>query len=450
MSAKRLSRQDETQLISWAKMAQGLVEDGQLPTDAIIKVAQDQGIARDMVPLLVQTYNVGRQSHQRHANEGHSILNKLAEFPLANLEQVLSEAYPSAQQKRAARRAETVAAEYSQQPVPALRVTQPRTKTACELPRLEERPSMPPRLSKAYALRDRLDRQTDELRLKISTAMDEYARAMDRLVGFFKRARSLPLEEIRFNVDRQMGPAASAVLQYACRAAKMGADWAKEAAAPPSITHAMDRHLSPYSLVHAVIRAGESLLQAKEAHAAHVKQAEAQTLEAFRPFAERWHPKPPTHVLDAPEASSQRKVASFLAGVLGGVSSGLGRGILGASAPASSSEMATGMVGSLEDASHLDELRKIEAKTIANDLMARDEDISGYDPDQVAEAYNEVVKISPGLATQPAVLRPVLRRRLAQGVLEPFEVQQLVDMEKNRRQTQGKGVLDDNGSPVLA
>jgi hypothetical protein len=108
------------------------------------------------------------------------------------------------------------------------------------------------------------------------------------------------------------------------------------------------------------------------------------------------------------------------------------------------------MVGSLEDASHLDELRKIEAKTIANDLMARDEDISGYDPDQVAEAYNEVVKISPGLATQPAVLRPVLRRRLAQGVLEPFEVQQLVDMEKNRRQTQGKGVLDDNGSPVLA
>ena len=90
----------------------------------------------------------------------------------------------------------------------------------------------------------------------------------------------------------------------------------------------------------------------------------------------------------------------------------------------------------LSDPNHQNALREIEAQTMLSDFLNNDEVLSGFDPDEVLQAYNEVVSLSPHAATQPAVMRPLLRKRLAQGSYEPFEAQQIADIEKSVAQSQ--------------
>jgi hypothetical protein len=59
-----------------------------------------------------------------------------------------------------------------------------------------------------------------------------------------------------------------------------------------------------------------------------------------------------------------------------------------------------------------------------------DDPVSGHDPDQVLNAYNEIAQLAPHLAEQPAALRPALARRL-QGGVQPFETKELADTEKS-------------------
>jgi hypothetical protein len=85
----------------------------------------------------------------------------------------------------------------------------------------------------------------------------------------------------------------------------------------------------------------------------------------------------------------------------------------------------------LEDPHHHNELRKIRAHAMLNEMLTNPEDpISGHDPDKVLSAFNEISQMSPRLADHPASLRPVLRRRL-EGHVEPFEAKELTDIEKN-------------------
>jgi len=60
--------------------------------------------------------------------------------------------------------------------------------------------------------------------------------------------------------------------------------------------------------------------------------------------------------------------------------------------------------------------------------------ISGYEPDEVLSAYNELAQIAPRAAGQPAALQPLLAKRLA-GNVEPFEVQEITNLEKGLRES---------------
>jgi hypothetical protein len=87
------------------------------------------------------------------------------------------------------------------------------------------------------------------------------------------------------------------------------------------------------------------------------------------------------------------------------------------------------MISDLDSAEHLNSLRKIKTQAILNRFMTDPDDpISGYDPDRVASAFNEIAAMAPRAAEQPGVLGPLLRRRLA-GRVEPFESGELVKTE---------------------
>lgn len=126
--------------------------------------------------------------------------------------------------------------------------------------------------------------------------------------------------------------------------------------------------------------------------------------------------------------------AAFGAGFGRSVGGGIDRGMSNM-APQSPGEMVDDSWMHLEDPEHENELRKIRAHAMINQLMTDPDDpISGHDPDRVLNAYNEISAATPRLAENVATLRPALRRRL-EGHQEPFEVKELLDIEHGLSRT---------------
>jgi hypothetical protein len=83
-------------------------------------------------------------------------------------------------------------------------------------------------------------------------------------------------------------------------------------------------------------------------------------------------------------------------------------------------------------------LKNIRASAAISDLMANDEIIGGYHPEDVAFHFNEVSSIAPDASTNTAIMRPLLRKRLVGGTsaIDPTDVQQMLDIENSRSETE--------------
>lgn len=89
------------------------------------------------------------------------------------------------------------------------------------------------------------------------------------------------------------------------------------------------------------------------------------------------------------------------------------------------------------DPVHDAEMNKIKTQAMLNDFLANDPIISTYDPDEVLGAFNQVSQMVPRAAMQPAVMRGQLRKLLQQqDAMEPFEANQLVEVEKGLKKVQ--------------
>jgi|GEM_PF-6910844 len=104
---------------------------------------------------------------------------------------------------------------------------------------------------------------------------------------------------------------------------------------------------------------------------------------------------------------------------------------LTAGKPPSPKETEEKMIGELFDPTHDAEMRRIKMQAMLNDFLANDPVISTYDPDEVLDAFNQVSQLVPRSSVQPAVMRGQLRKLLQQqDAMEPFEANQLVEVEK--------------------
>jgi hypothetical protein len=86
----------------------------------------------------------------------------------------------------------------------------------------------------------------------------------------------------------------------------------------------------------------------------------------------------------------------------------------------------------LTDSDHEQALKTIRAKGVLHDLVINDPVISGYDPQDVAMAFNEVAELAPNLVDSPGMIQSVLRKRLEAGSLADFDVKQILEMDKLR------------------
>ena len=94
----------------------------------------------------------------------------------------------------------------------------------------------------------------------------------------------------------------------------------------------------------------------------------------------------------------------------------------------------------LGDPAHEQQLRQIQTQAMLQDLMSNDEVISGYEPDTVTEAFNEISESMPRASNRAAFMRPLLRKRLTQGAMEPFEAAEMANIEKTLGQSEDSHV----------
>lgn len=95
------------------------------------------------------------------------------------------------------------------------------------------------------------------------------------------------------------------------------------------------------------------------------------------------------------------------------------------------------VIGEYFDPVHDAEMSRIKTQAMLNDFLANDPVISTYDPDEVLTAFNQVSQLVPRASLQPAVMRGQLRKLLQQqDAMEPFEANQLVEVEKGLKSVQ--------------
>ena len=79
---RRLSEEAEARLLAAIEKAAGLVNDGETPNAAIVKIARAEDMPAGHVRLMVHAYNTGRTTKQRE--QGESACEKSADFQLAD------------------------------------------------------------------------------------------------------------------------------------------------------------------------------------------------------------------------------------------------------------------------------------------------------------------------------------------------------------------------------
>ena len=87
------------------------------------------------------------------------------------------------------------------------------------------------------------------------------------------------------------------------------------------------------------------------------------------------------------------------------------------------------LTGDVVDPEHEASLAGIRQKALLDEMMANDPVIAAVEPATVVRAFNELSAMAPYVARQPALLKSLLRRKVQQEDVDPFEVKQIIDMD---------------------
>lgn len=462
---KKLTPQTERRLMECINLTTDHVNDGMHPNAAITKAAQDAGVAPGEVKLVVHAYNTGRTARQR--TEGDDPFEKSAEFEMADLSTVLDTMYPDRVKKASVHDTE-ISTEYSFSPQPMLERLGAREKRAVNVDwrtlgettivAPEPYPSDPKAaMQKASANADRLKRDVDEHRRKTASAFDDMAETFTGLTDYFRRPDARPIPVVKEAVMIFHGDKGEQVMDELVRVTPALAKLATHKVGRSLIgtpgreklcsVDELDALAEPFPDIAKLLGQVDTYKRLKQAWLTKQANAEKQAEVLLSPFVV---PAASPSILGlSSDDSATVKVAGFNPmGIMGSVA--LMQNMLrGPAAKMKAPE--TGLVENtlqdLTDPEHEAKIRGINTQAMLQDLVLNDPVISGYDPEEVSTAYNDLVQISPSLADQKLPMQAMLRKQLQQGQLDQFEVDQLMATEQKARQSnqmqQVKGVSPD-------
>jgi hypothetical protein len=414
----KFSQRNEQDLLSQVREVQAHISDGLSPTDAVVKTAEHRRTHPDMLPLLVQSTNLGRQAYQQEKAAGQGVLGLLGEYPLANLDDVRSRLYPPAAPSAILKSA-AVSDVYSE---PPREPVAPRVKRASAIAPAEPRPigDAHTRARWREGVKMSMERTVRDADVAVEDARYKFSAALSSLVGYFQRNPDASVADARYGSLSLFGKRAEAIFDVIPDRSRQPVATTKQALA----VAATDQ---PFSLVAEVLRTADAHADAIKT-AAELKQGRAERLERLQPFT---NGAPASSTPVPASGSPLLKAGSWLNPLLTGASAGLASNLRSRIDPAA---QAAGIESQLDDPEHLDELRGIQTRAMLADLMNNDPVLKGYDPEEFTNAFNELVQLSPSAADQPALMRPLLRKRLTAGATEPFDAQQIADIEKTVQQ----------------
>ncbi len=424
------SKEDQERIAASVESVVSLVESGQDPTKALVKVARDRNLPAGHVDLVAKLYNLS--SAEAHRKTASSLDQCLEEYPIADAEAALGQLYPEGEKTAGARRRMLVVSdEYKRPPefVDALEKT-----AELDAKWAAWKPDRVP--AKPANANDGLTRDWTEVRdwqLKVSASKTDCHRAYARVTGLVGQ----------LSRDLQH-PNAPALAKFAndCRIryGALGEGLLRKAVAEtPGLEKAAARRHPPVRVSDAATRtmadlvsASEDFLRLTDDHEELEKKAQARIPAVLGKYVEGWKAPAAGSLLDPPP----EKTAFFLGGLFGTtIGTSLGRQ-LGENIVKPTEALEGKMTQKLLDPQHESKLRNINTQSMLSDLLANDEVISGYDPSEVMNHFNEISQLAPRLADQPAVMKAMLRKRLQQGALDPYEADLLTKMENNMKRNQ--------------
>ena len=89
---QKMSKDTERKISEALDKVAALVEGGQTPTDAVVKVASNLHMAKGHVELLSRAFNTGRTLG--HLETSNSLLDKAADIPLVKPNEVMDRLFP--------------------------------------------------------------------------------------------------------------------------------------------------------------------------------------------------------------------------------------------------------------------------------------------------------------------------------------------------------------------
>jgi hypothetical protein len=433
-----MTNSDEEKLIQSVSFAANLVQQGEEPSAALLKSAREYSLQPGELRVVCNAFNTGRQNVQ-WSRQG-DILDKLASTSLANYSAVFQQLWGKPpEEKTAAVRGVPQLQTYAD-------VRQGLTLTGDYFPELkpptvekqanahEERAA---KFQNLHRLRQRLDRQRTEK----SAAESRFNLHLHQLYSYFRKSAALraSFQTVKSAAMAYRGEHCASLFDHiqdripakflAGGEEKLAVNWLAEPFCHVDNLIATAREVATTQEQYDKLASDYDLLFRD----AHGIVAPAQPVAAVSLDA----------VLDIPGLPADKS-----AGLVGGALGGLGYGTVKPLVAGLSESDAANLnkyVEELDAPEHTDNLRRIHSQTLLAELMSDpDNPISSYDPSQVADAYNEIVRLAPRAADQPSVISTLLQKKLL-GNTEPFELGETLKIESGLKQTQSPATIDLKG-----
>jgi hypothetical protein len=448
MKPKKLTKDQEGEIAAALTKVAELVEGGSSPDDALFKVAAEQQFPAGHVRLMAQAYNNGRSLGQ--IRTGTNLVEKAAEFPLADAGAVLERMFPGSPQTAAALQKESaVSDDYELPPDYWLkRLAAQKQAASVQLPpmegtkELEPYPETPGRAG-LRALNEvaKLRKEAEDMRADTYSAGYKVVASLDALRDYFRQSDRLPFNQVEKNASTIFGQRAVNILHRI----KQKNLWLKKEASDRA--HPVNRKVAPYSLINDCLHAVDSFDIAKQAMENFEMEASEKSAKSLCPFFQ----VEKTAVIRGSVWDAQSSMTKESLGIVGagiaGLAGGSGRGLAEALIPDPEKTVQKKME-SFNDREHEEVIRGIRTQALLHDLMTNDPIISGYEPNQVAEAYNRISEVAPQASQRRLIAQQLIRKYLEQeAAIDPFESQQLLDMEQKIK---GKSTLQSTPNVATA
>jgi hypothetical protein len=406
---------------------------------AAVKVARQHGFGPDMIRLMTIGYNNGMATYTRE--KGAGILEKLAEFPLLNADEVISSVYTGSAKAAAA---VEVSAEYSVAPRNQLSPELRRREALCSTS-LVKLAGMDPvvntledseedELGDGDAIRllgqaDRLKREIKTARARWSDAYEDLKLRVLEVRNYFKQAsynRDWSFGHVQYAVNHKFGESGSNVMELL----KQASGHTVDTATPP--TKPINWSAQPFAQIADCVKLANETVKLQRQWVDVAIDNRCKIAELMMPFrrAKVAEPVAPESILCKHAVAPGAVNFAVVAGAL--------KNLMGSSMqPASRDDLVRGTLNDLQDPDHEEDLRRIRAQTMLQQFLTDDPVLSGHEPDRVMSAFNELSSLSPRTSQQPAAARSILRKWVTQGAVEPFEAREVTDLERNLGDIQG-------------